>query len=172
MNIFYKNLLRHNIFYLLGILALAGILFFLKVDIKNSVLEITQKRNALAVRTNSLSSTAELEADFKQASSYFSLLDNILPSRDNLLLFSKEIEDLAVKNKLEFGFTFGVETLANEKEPGSLCFRMVLTGSYDSFVSFLKDIETSRYFMNFNNIDITKKGDGFSGIINGTVFFR
>jgi Tfp pilus assembly protein PilO len=172
MKKFYRNLLKHNIFYLSGILVLAGLLFFLRVDIKNTVLEIDQKSSDLAMRSTSLSSAAELKADFKEASLHFSLLENILPSRDNLLLFSKELEDLAANNNLEFGLTFGAETLAKEREPGNLCFRMVLTGGYDDFVNFLKDMERGRYFVDFNNIDITKNDEIFSGIIQGMVFFR
>lgn len=172
MKKFCKNLFKHNLFYLLSILILVGLLFFLRVDIKNTVLEINQKRDDLTMRSSSLSSAAELKADFKKASEYFSLLENILPSRDNLLLFSKELEYLAANNDLEFGLTFGKETLSKSQEPGSLYFRLVLVGGYDNFVSFLKDMEKGRYFIDFNNIDITKKGEVFTGIIQGMVFFR
>ncbi len=172
MGKFYKNLFKRNIFYFLGVIILVGLLFFLKTNMENSVLSISQKHNILTTRYNSLRSLASLRSEFEKAKPYFSLLENILPPRDQLLVFSNELENLAKKSGLEFGFTFGEEKSASGKEPGYISFRLTLAGSYEGFASFLKSVESSRYFVNFSNVDIAKKGDGFSAILNGKVFFR
>jgi len=172
VNKFYKNLFRRNALYISGILALAGLVLFIYMDIQASVLTITQKNNTLATRSNSLSSLAILRGEFEKAKPYFSLLENILPPRDQLLSFSKELEGIAKKNSLEFGFTFGEERLATPTEPGYIAFRATVTGTYAGLANFLRSLETGRYFIDVSTVDSVKKGDGFSNIINGRVFFR
>lgn len=164
--------MEHNIWYISGILILTGILLFIYTDIQRSALTITQKNNMLATRSNSLSSLASLRGEFEKAKPYFSLLENILPPRDQLLSFSKELEGIAKKNNLEFGFTFGEEKLATSIEPGYIAFRVTVTGGYAGLTAFLRSLETGRYFIDAATVDSVKKGDGFSSIINGKVFFR
>jgi Tfp pilus assembly protein PilO len=172
MGKFYKNLFKRNVFYWLGILILVGLLFFLKTSLGNSVSEIAKKQDLLTARSSSLKSLATLREQFQQANPYFSLLENILPPRDQLLNFSKELESLAKKSELDFGFTFGEEKVSSGKQPGYISFRLTLTGTYNEFDGFLKSVEASRYFVDFSNVDMTKKGDTFSVIVNGKVFFR
>lgn len=172
MNNFYKNLLKRNTFYLLGILALAALLFFIYTNIQDSVLKISQERSALVSKSNALSSLASLRGEFEKAKPYFSLLENILPPRDQLLVFSKELEGLAKKNNLNFGFTYGEEKLSTDKEPGYIAFRISVTGGYAGLTNFLKSLEIERYFIDISTVDASKKGDDFSAIINGKVFVR
>lgn len=172
MNNFYKNLLKHNTFYLIGILALAALLFFTYASIQDLVTKIDQERSALASKSNALSSLASLRGDFEKAKPYLSLLENILPPRDQLLVFSNELEGLAQKNNLQFGFTYGEEKPSTITVPGSLAFKISLTGNYDGITAFLKALENERYFIDISNVDDSRKGDDFSAIINGKVFVR
>jgi Tfp pilus assembly protein PilO len=172
MNNFYKNLLKHNIFYLAGILALAALLFFIYTNIQDMVSKISQERTTLISKSNALSSLASLQGDFEKAKPYLSLLENILPQRDQLLIFSNELEGMAKQNSLDFGFTYGEEKPSTEFMPGSLAFKISLTGSYDGITNFLKSLETERYFIDIASVDESKKGDDFSAVINGKVFVR
>ena len=172
MNRFYKNLLKHNWPYFSGILVLLIAVFVLQMDLDKKLVEIKSQHAALASRTNSLESLATLRGQADKAAPYFSFLENILPPRDQLLSFSKEIEDIARKNNLEFGFTFGEEKLSSGTQPGQIAFRISATGSYVDVSNFIKSIETSRYFIDIINVDLTKKGSVYSALINGKVFFR
>ncbi len=172
MSKFYKNLLKHNWLYISGIFILAILLFLLKINMESSAKKIGEQYSALTTRSNSLLSLANLRGEFIKANPYFSFLENILPPRDQLLSFSKELEGIARKNNLEFNFTFGEEKLSTGKDPGQISFRVIVNGSYDSISEFLDGIETSRYFIDPSNIDLAKKGSGFSATINGKVFFR
>lgn len=172
MNKFYKNLFKHNWLYISGILALVVLLFILKTNMGSSVAKINSQYNTLTARSNSLLSLATLRGEFIKANPYFSFLENILPPRDQLLSFSKELENIARKNNLEFSFSFGEEKLASGKDPGQIAFRAIVTGSYEGILEFLKGIEIGRYFIDSSSIDLVKKGSNFSATINGKVFFR
>ncbi|MCL5017103.1 MAG: hypothetical protein M1155_00345 [Patescibacteria group bacterium] len=172
MNNFYKNLLKHNVFYLAGIIVLAIVLFFLFNNVQDSVSKIKVERAALIAKSSALSSLASLRGDFEKAKPYLTLLENILPPRDQLLIFSNELEGLAKQNNLGFGFTYGEEKQSSGNVPGSLAFKISLTGSYSGITNFLKSLETERYFIDIVNVDESRKGDDFSAIINGKVFVR
>lgn len=172
MNKFYKNLLKHNWLYISGILILVVLIFFLKSNIGSSIVKISAQHNALAARSSSLLSLATLKGESIKADPYFSFLENILPPRDQLLSFSKELENIATKNNLEFSFTFGEEKLSSGKEPGQISFRAIINGSYDGISNFLKGMESSRYFIDPSSVDLSKKGAIFTATINGKVFFR
>ena len=172
MNKFYKNLLKHNWLYLFGILLSVILLFLLKINIESSAKRLSEQYSTLAVRSNSLLSLATLRGEFIKANPYFSLLENILPPRDQLLSFSNELENIARKNNLEFGFSFGEEKLSSGKNPGQISFRAAVNGSYKGISDFLNSIETGRYFIDPSSVDLVKKGSGFSATLNGKVFFR
>jgi len=172
MNKFYKNLLKHSWIYVLGIIIMVVLIFILKADLESSITKINTQYSTLATRSSSLLSLANLRGEFIKANPYFSFLENILPPRDQLLSFSKELENIARKNNLEFNFSFGEEKLSSGKEPGQISFRAIVTGSYDGVYEFLNGVETSKYFIDSSSIDMVKKGSNFSTTINGKVFFR
>jgi Tfp pilus assembly protein PilO len=172
MNNFYKNLLKHNVFYLAGIAVLAVLLFFVYSNIQDSVSKIKIERNALASKSGALSSLASLQEDFEKAKPYLTLLENILPPRDQLLVFSNELSGIAKQNGLDFGFTYGEEKASTDTTPGSLNFKISVNGSYNGIAGFLRALETERYFIDIASVDESVKGDGFSAIINGKVFVR
>ncbi len=172
MNKFYKNLLKHNWLYLFGILLSVILLFLLKINIESSAKKISEQYSALTARSNSLLSLATLRGEFIKANPYFSLLENILPPRDQLLSFSKELENIARKNNLEFSFNFGEEKVSSGNDPGQISFRAIVNGGYEGISEFLKGIESSRYFIDPSSVDLVKRGLVFTATINGKVFFR
>lgn len=172
MNKFYKNLFKHNWLYISGILVLVILIFVLKINMESSVAKISSQHSTLATRSSSLLSLATLKGDFIKANPYFSFLENVLPPRDQLLSFSKELEGIARKNNLEFSFTFGEEKVSSGKEPGQISFRAIVNGNYNDISNFLKGVESSRYFIDPSSVDLAKKGAIFTATINGKVFFR
>ena len=172
MNKFYKNLLTRNWPYLAGILILIALVFILTTDLDNNLAKIKSQHSTLASRSSALESLANLRGQADKANPYFSFLENILPPRDQLLSFSKEIENVARKSGLEFGFTFGEEKLSTDQQPGQIAFRMSVEGSYDAISGFLKELEVGRYFIDISNVDLNKKASNYSALISGKVFFR
>lgn len=172
MNKFYKELLKHNWLYLSGIIILAVLLFVLKANMDSADTQIRAQYASLINKSNSLLSLATLRGDFTKANPYFSFLENILPPKDQLLSFENELESIARKNNLEFNFNYGEEKVSSSKDPGQIFFRVIINGEYDSIAQFLKDMETSRYFIDPSSVDILKKNVGYSATINGRVFFR
>jgi len=172
MNKFYKELLKHNWLYLTAILILAILLFVLKANMDSADNQIRSQYASLINKSNSLLSLATLRGDFTKANPYFSFLENILPPKDQLLSFENELESIARKNNLEFNFNYGEDKASSNKEPGQISFRAIINGEYDNIAQFLKDAETSRYFIDPSSVDILKKNTGYSATVNGRVFFR
>lgn len=143
---------------------------WLSSDISRRALLIQEKKNNLASRAEKLESLAALKSDFLSAKPYFSILENILPTKDQLIKFPRVLSDLARENKINFGTTFGEETKSTETSPGSIAFSLSVAGSYDKIVNFIKTAESGSYILSWSSIDIRDGGDGSRGVISGKVF--
>ena len=174
MNKFYKNLLKHNWIYMLGIVILVVSVLFLRSDLTSSVKEITKQYGTLTAKSSSLLSLVTLRGDLVKANPYFSFLERALPLKDQLLSFSDELEEMATKNSLEFNSqSIFVETKeSTPKDPGYIVFRAAVTGDYVNIQKFLSNVESHRYFIDLTGVVLVKKAQAFSAIVSGRVFFR
>jgi len=143
---------------------------WLSGDLSRRAERIQNKKNEIASRSEKLGALAILKSDFESAKPYFSILDNILPTKDQLIRLPREFEDLAKANKINFGANFGEELASSEFAPGSIGFNFSITGSYDRITSFIKSAESGRYILDFGTFDISESGDGFKGALLGKVF--
>jgi Tfp pilus assembly protein PilO len=146
---------------------LAG-LIFLGWDINRRAQTIKNQRQELADRSAKMSLFAQLQSQSAQADSYRGILENILPNRDQLFDFSKELERLAKQTGLGFGFSFGSETSSSPTQPGRLKFVITVQGSFSKILDFIKNIEVSRFLINFESFDFS----GMEAKINGEVLFQ
>ncbi|MDD5547867.1 MAG: type 4a pilus biogenesis protein PilO [Candidatus Pacebacteria bacterium] len=169
---FHKALMTAVLPYLGVIIVVVVLIFWLKGDIKDKTNKISLLKANFLTLSNSISSLSALRSEYELAKPHFSLLENILPSRDEVISFAKDTESYARKEQMGFGFSFGNETKSTVSEPGTIDFRMGIQASYPSLISFLKDIEKSRYLVNFTNFEATKKGFDYDVTINGQVFSR
>lgn len=172
MTHFRKLLLKNVVVYLAVALILVIFLLFIQSDINNKATKIIQQRQVLFVKSQAIDSLVALRSQSQEVQSYNSLLDNILPSDDHAIDFSKDLASFAKKDNLGFGFNFGDQTPSAAGSPGWINFNSVLQGPMDSFDDFLKNIESSRYFVNLSSLDLTKKNSNFEISINGKLFLR
>lgn len=143
-------------------------LFFLGWDINRRAQSIKEQRQELADRSAKLSLFAQLQNQAAQADSYLSILENILPNRDQLFDFPKELERLAKQAGLGFGFSFGSETPPGPAQPGRLKFTVTAQGSLFKIIDFIKNAEANRFLINFESFDFS----GAEANINGEVLFH
>ena len=166
--------MRHLIISVGGVIVLGGLLFLVKADIIKHT-QITQKlKEELAVRNQAAESLIGLKTDSEKASEYLRILKNRLPLKDELINFPKEIINLANRNNVDLGFTFGSES-SPEENPGNLSFSMTLSGNYDNTIKFLEATEKSRYFVEFETINLVRNDsvkDTLTGNLSGRVFIR
>lgn len=155
------------------ILILGGFIVFLGQNIESLRSSIIQTRRELSARSQEIGLLFDLKRDFQEAESYFSILDNALPKRENLYVFNQEVYRFGNMNNLgRPSFGFGDETLPTEDFPGRAKFSIFANGAYDDILNFLIDLERSRHFISIEGFDMTHQNNKFNTQLVGEVFFR
>jgi hypothetical protein len=98
-------------------------------------------------------------------------LRKILPSADQLLFVSGELEALAAASRLQFGFQYGA---IEEGPPRAMLFTMSLEGQLTDMMQYF-DALTKKvsYIMQFTNFDIISTQEGtHQATIAGKIFIR
>lgn len=155
-----------------GAAIFAILLAYLGSSINARVMSIQQARQESALRRTAIQSLATLRVDSERAKPYFSVLENILPPKDALIRFPRDMEDLARRNNAEFGFAFGAELPPAVATPGSIDFTFTLGGAYARLVDFIRMAESGRYILDWGGLDVNLREGAYRGTINGRVFYR
>jgi len=136
--------------------------------------KILQQKSDLALRISATGQLASLKADSDKAQPLFTILNSILPPKDDLINFGQSLTQLARTERIDLGFTFGAETPAKGNLPGFIPFSLTGTGTYENFQKFLRDVEKSRYIVKFNSVDLVRQGENstFGIIAEGQVFYQ
>ncbi len=135
---------------------------------------IAKQRGELALRTRATESLATLKSDAEKAKPFAETLNNVLPPKDRLINFGKELTDLAKQNGAEMSFDFGGETPSTAEIPGFIKFSMTGVATYGGWTKFLKDLDKSRLYIKINSTDLTRQPgtDSFNIVAEGQVFFQ
>lgn len=135
---------------------------------------ITGQRNELALRTRATESLATLKSDAEKAKPLQASLSSVLPAKDKLINFGKELTDLGKQNSAELSFDFGGETPGTADAPGFIKFTLTGSTGYTGWTNFMKDVEKSRLYIKINSVDLTRKPgtDIFGVVAEGQVFFQ
>ena len=151
-------------------LVLTIILFFIGLDINKRVAQINQLRTDLLFRTQLAETLAALRKDSQQAQNYITELENILPNRDQLVSFPRDLSNIAKSNKIDLNSSLGQESPGSIKNLRQTEFTMTGQGSFDDLINFMKFLETARYFINLKTLDFTRQDPNFRILITGGVF--
>lgn len=155
----------------LGIcLVLITALFFLGSDITKQTNQIKQLRGSLRYYIEMTEFLALLRQDSEKAKHYLPELESALPTRDQLVVFSSDLNIIARQNKIDIGLNLGQESPASAKEPGKIDFTVAGQGGFDNFLNFLKLLKNSRYFINLKTLDLSRQDDNFKVSLTGQVF--
>jgi len=155
----------------LGIsLILTTILFFVGSNISKRTDQIRQLRRDLLFRTQLTESLALLRKDSQQAKNYVVEIENILPNRDQLVSFPRDLSTIARQTKVELNSSLGQENSEGIGKLRQTDFTITSQGPFDNFIDFLKSLETARYFINLKSIDFTRQDNNFSALLTGRVF--
>ena len=151
-------------------LVLVTMIFLLSSDINRRVRQIQSNRSELLFRTQTIDALAALKGDFGKAKPHLSFLESILPPKDQLISFSKDLEVLAKQNRVDLGFSFGTEAPSTETSPGSLSFTVTFAGNFSDLIKFFKDVYMSRYFVNLVSLDLGRRDNTYGGNLSGRVY--
>lgn len=155
------------------IAVLVTAIIFLGLDIESRAQKVGLLRADLNFRTRAIESIAELRSDYEKSKPYAEEMKNILPTQDQLLNFSRDINLIANQNRVNLSLSLKgggqpkTETFTLQKND----FSATAQGALNNLINFLKAVKTSRYFTKMNSLDISRQGeDTFGILINGQVF--
>ncbi len=152
------------------VLIFVGTLFF-GGRISSEAKAIQDIKLDMARRNAAIQSLATLKNEANKAEGYMNTLKQFLPSQDNLILtFRKEIGALAKQDKLQSTFLFGDPALGSATEPGFIHFTISVTGPFNALITFLHDLETSRYVITMDSLEVTAVGKAWRLAGEGRVF--
>jgi len=170
---FKKRLIKQFIIACSGITLIAVIIIVLNFDINKRIERIETRKREVIIQSQAILILSDLKKEALRARSDQALLESALPTRDQLISFPRELEQLAKANSVDLGFAFGSETPSTESQPGSIKFTMSLGGSIDGLLDFLKALETNKYFINLSSVDLAKReGSRFALGTTGEIFTR
>ncbi len=172
---FTRRLMMHIGIYSGIIIIFLVALFFLSSDIDGRVKTIEQLHGELEFWSQSTDSLASLKQDEAQANQYASDLQNIVPSRDQLLIFFPDLNSIAKQNSVNVSPNLGVEEQSANSKLGATNFDLVSVGSFPNLMSFLKSLQASRYPIKFTNLEMLQvqqgQKDEFKISLSGKVFY-
>ncbi|MGC9610712.1 MAG: hypothetical protein ABSE68_00595 [Minisyncoccia bacterium] len=174
MNHFKKRLtVELSVSLLIVTALLIGIIFF-KGNISDYSQKIRDARALLASRTGSVGQLADLRLQYNnKANNYMNVLQNIIPSYDQLINLNRDLQLLASQNNVDYGFSFAGENPKTSQTLGSIAFN--LTASSDNFnylLNYVKALQNFRYLSSIDNISIKSNKDEISFFIKGRIFYR
>lgn len=173
-----RNEWRRKIFLNIGVTiltfaALIILILLLRSDINKRVIKISSQRQELFSRAAAIDSLANLKSDFEKAKPYIAVLDRILPAKEDLISFSRDIVEIGRKSQASVGFAFGQEVEGTADQPGIINFNLSVDTSLNNLVVFLKNIKASSYIVSFPALDLSRReGEQFIATLAGRVYSR
>jgi len=147
-----------------------GVILFFASDIKGKAEEIKQLQNTLGFRLRASDSLLVLREDYSKAQEYIPSLETILPTRDQLVTFPREITSQAKEKEVNLNVNLGKEVVKTDKSLGTIEFTMSGQGLFENFISFFKDMESGRYSVKIENLDLTRQETKVKILAKGKVF--
>lgn len=172
---FKKKFLTDLAIALAFIFAIAGGIFFFTYNIKKFTAKIIDTRQEFSRRTKSITRLAQLRSQFQnEAQPMLNVLYNVIPQRDALIDFAREMQAIAESEKLSFGFSFlGENAPGGDENLDSASFTLNLMGdSTTAIFNFLKKMQTFHYVIKIESFTMADERGRSKSIIKGRVFFR
>jgi len=153
------------------ILILAALLIILRADILKKIIQISEIKKELDFRSTIIKSLSTMRSDINLVQPYIFGIENILPTKDQLINFSKDLNMMAVQNKINLASNFSGENVKSSGELKWIGLTATAEGNFNDLINFLKAIESSRYSVKMDNIDFSEKDGKFKMLFNGKVFY-
>lgn len=174
MNIFKKQILAQSGILLGVVIILVAAIQLIAPELKKAAIKIQSQKSDLAFLSESTDLLPQLKSDLEKSQPLTNELNRVLPPKEQMAGFEKELTDLAKKVKIGVNFTKVGDTSATDAEPGFIQFLLTSDVSYGNFLKFVKEIEKSRFFVKINSLNMTRQGsaDKYSIAANAQVFYQ
>ena len=174
MEAFKKQILAQS-----GIALGAAILLVIAIQLIAPKLErvavkIQDQKSDLAFLSQSTNLLPQLKSDLEKAQPLINELNRVLPPKEQMAGFEKELADLAKKVKIGISFSKVGDSVATGDAPGFTQFLMTSNASYGNFLKFLKEVKKSRFFVKINSLNMTRQGsaDKYNIAANAQAFYQ
>lgn len=151
------------------IVVLITALIFIGFDISKKAIKVSESKQDIYFRSNIIKSLSILRSDINKIQPYIYGLNNVLPTKDQLINFPRELSLIASQNKINLSFNFSGENSNDRLKWIELTG--TAEGDFINIINFLKSIENSNYSVKIDNIDFNEKDDVSKTIFNGKVFY-
>jgi len=170
---FKKKIIREAIILGCALTFFAALIIFLNSDVNKRAENILKYRRELETRNQTIALLSNSNADFERAKPMEAVLTNLLPSKDQLINFPRELERMGKEYAVQTGFTFGTEQPSSATEPGNIRYTLSVTGLYQDVADFVEAFEKHPYFTTLDSIDVKIiNGGTYSLITSGTIFTK
>jgi len=151
--------------------------YWLFGDLRAIAADITSDRNLIAVNTHSIAILAQLKEILPDITTYQQEMNQLLPTKDELLDFSHWVDGIARVNRVSATIVFqGATGVPTESDPGYVSFVLDVNGPYETVLSFLDAIEvkSNRFIATLDTFDATvlPSDATYHVTAQGRVFFR
>jgi hypothetical protein len=156
------------------IAVLSVAVIFLNKNLNGRVDEIDKLKAEIIIRTRTIDLIAGGNNDLKRAEPLVARLQTVIPEKDELVKFSREVARLGKENGVNLGFSFNEgEVAATATEAGHVPFTLSIIGPYDGIVASLQALERHPYFVRFESVtDLSYDKDGLYNLhMNGSIYF-
>lgn len=135
---------------------------------------IQEQRGELVFRSRASEILPILQNDAAAAKPLLEKLNKILPPKEGLINFGRQLVELAKKQKVNLTFDAKGDVPATDESPGAIKFFITGEATYANFVRFLKSVENEPFLVKFSSINMTRKpsGSSFTALADGEVFYQ
>ncbi len=136
---------------------------------------IVAARGKISERGKLLEMLAQFKKIGTELDAYTDRLNKLLPVKDALLDFPRDMDNLARTHNVALNFSFqGESEGAAGSGLGFLSFSFDVKGTSQNIFKYLRAVETesSQFLVTLDNIDLTQTSDGYRAASQGRVFFQ
>ena len=136
------------------------------VDTKNISQNIISTRTDMNTRMRQSEYVAVLREETLRAEPKREILEGLLPKKDELFSFPKDVTALGSQSNVGVSFDFGSEG------DGQIDYSLMVQGSYGSIAEFIRKIEDNFVFINISTFTLISRGNDYSIDLKGNAFFN
>jgi hypothetical protein len=138
---------------ILGVVGAFVVLF--EMNISNQADALVRLKEQRALLYNSSQNIAQLVQGAKQAREYETAISALVPTKDQVLLTQKNLQDLGTSQGVAVNISFDQESVADDLGMKSIPFTATAEGSFSNILNFLRALEKKYPYIGLTSIDVT-----------------
>jgi len=141
------------------------LMIIIGIDTKKVADRVIETRIAIDAQVKQSREITRLREEAESAGPKLTVLEDVLPPKDELFTFPSEITEIGSANNVTAGFTFG-----NEGD-GTINYNISARGTYGNVTEFVEALRDQIPFMNITSFDLVQGEGEYNMNLAGSVFF-